>query len=244
MATARATDPDPFRDAVRAQVGVNDLASLHRLIDDEGVLVSQPDRSLLLLAHVLEDYGNEKEGGSPQGIFSEKCTSSSSCAWRLSPGDFWICSVLGKQYGDESVRYSTAAVVLRPKSAGAHHNLATSLLPDYSVPWTTLPMPQDAKKNTPQLAPGIIDESIAEHRQSVRLKPHEPEFHFALAVALLCKHGKSDEAVAEINETQLLIGRGACDSVAVRLSFVLFNLGKHDAAIARCARASPIPEWI
>ncbi len=93
-------------------------------------------------------------------------------------------------------------------------------------------MRQDRKKDTSQLAPGLVDESIAEHRQSARLQPQEPIFHFSLAVALLYKHGESDEALAEIKETQTLIDRGASDSVAVRLSFVLFNLGKRDAAIA------------
>jgi tetratricopeptide (TPR) repeat protein len=228
VAAARATDTDPFRDAIRAQIGINDRATLSHLIDEEMTIGLQPARSLFLLAEVLRDYGYEKK----EDMFTEKAHELIKRAWSLKPNDFAIYSELGQPDGDESGRYSTAAVALKPENAGAHHNLAIALFPEHLREWTTLPMRQDWKKGTTELAPGLVDESISEHRRSVRLQPQEPVFHFGLAVALLYKHGESDEALAEIKETQLLIDRGASDSVAVRLSFVLFNLGKHDVAIA------------
>jgi len=229
VATARATDRDPCRDAIRAQIGVNDLVSLRRLIDDERALALQPARSLLLLTQVLKDYEQQKE----ENVFEEKERELLARAWRLSPNDFWICSVRGKRYGDEPVRWLTAAVALRPGSAGAHHNLANGLLPYYMVPWTTLSL-GDTKQdvNPRQLSPHVLDESIAEHRESVRLNSNEPLFHFSLGLALLCKDGKKTEAVAEIEHAQRLFNLNAFDAVGVTFSFVLFNLGKTDAAIA------------
>ena len=110
VAAARAIDTDPFRDAIRAQIGINDRATLRRLIDDEMTIGLQPARSLFLLAQVLRDFGYEKE----EDVFTEKAHELIKRAWGLKPNDFSICSELGQPYGDESVRYSTAAVALKP----------------------------------------------------------------------------------------------------------------------------------
>ena len=59
-AAARAADPDPWRDALRARIGGDDAAAVaefRRLADEEKALDSQPAASLVLLARQLRVDG-------------------------------------------------------------------------------------------------------------------------------------------------------------------------------------------
>ena len=228
---ARTIDPDRWRDAIRSQLGANDPEALRRLASDEKALASQPARGLLLLAQVVEDYEHGVDD-SIQGVDVEDLLMR---AWRLSPNDFWICSELGKR---NRVRFSTAAISLRPESPGAHHNLGEMLAPSsfnrLAMDWTRDEFLETAF-NPPPLAPRTLDEAIAEHRVAVRLGPGEAIFHFYLAMALLQKEGMWDEALAELREAQLLPSRNASPWLTERLATVLFNLRKREHAIVLLA---------
>ena len=106
IATARAIDPDPWRNELRGLIGGNDSEAVKHLAQEEEALAAQPARSLLLLARVLEAHGDK-----PQ---AEKALKR---AWRLRPDDFWICALLAENSETEKVRFASAAVALRPRQS-------------------------------------------------------------------------------------------------------------------------------
>ncbi len=117
IAAAMATDPDAWRNSIRGLVGGNDLAAVQRLANDEKALYTQPARSLLLLAQVLEAHRNNAHA---ERVLRR--------AWRLRPDDFWICSQLSRLSEKERVRFATAAVALRPENGWTHAALAEAVL--------------------------------------------------------------------------------------------------------------------
>jgi serine/threonine-protein kinase len=95
------------------------------------------------------------------------------------PADFWVNHDLGQALYyvrppelDESVRFMTAAVALRPGSPGVYNNLAVSLY-----------------------ARGQVDEAIACYRQAIALDPKYARAHTNLGNALKGK-GQVDASIA------------------------------------------------
>ena len=133
---ARAADPDPWRDALRAQIRGTDKASLARLADDQKAPEAQPATSLLLLARWLE---NQRDRPRTEAVLLR--------AWRLQPNDFWVNDQLGWLYlwgtrlwsaatkPAEAARYYSAAVAIRPQSPVAHLNLGVAALPHPARAW-------------------------------------------------------------------------------------------------------------
>ena len=115
LAVARATDPEPWRDALRHQVGEKDLNPVKRLAADEKALAAQPARSLLLLAQVLESADEEEQA---RKVLKR--------AWRLRPDDFWICSQLTRErspYVRGSHQQREGAIRIRCRHASAGKRL-------------------------------------------------------------------------------------------------------------------------
>jgi hypothetical protein len=79
VAAARAVDPDPWRDALRVQIGRKDQAVLRRLADDVKALEGQAAPSLVLMAMTLSKAGDR---GRAAAVLER--------AWRLRPDDFWV----------------------------------------------------------------------------------------------------------------------------------------------------------
>src|SRR5262249_12800014 len=100
------------------------------------------------------------------------------------PGDFWINHELGfqllkgkdKDQVANAVRFSTAAVALRPNSPGVHLNLGNALV-----------------------EPGKREEAIAASRQALQLDPGYAMAHNNLGTALY-KLDKVDEAIQAYRE--------------------------------------------
>jgi eukaryotic-like serine/threonine-protein kinase len=211
VAAARAADPDPWRDALRARVGtgVAATAEFQRLADDEQALDAQTAPSLFLLALQLENGIGDRERAARV------------LRWAVFryPADFWARSELGKVHGvgstelsglfpmpAESVRHLTAAVAIRPGSALAHDTLGNALR-----------------------AQGKIEEALAEFREAIRLKPDYFLAHMSLGAALVAG-GKNDEAVAEFRTA---IRCKPDDAVShSNLGAALAAGGKSDEAIA------------
>ncbi|HVS39710.1 MAG TPA: serine/threonine-protein kinase, partial [Gemmataceae bacterium] len=166
----QATDPDPasFPNRWNAALEQRDWDTLEVLaINPE--MKDQPAARLVLMARGL--YG----AGDPVGAVNFLKDASG-----RHPGDFWINFELAYAHThskpeavDEEIRYFTAALTLRPKSAGAHYNLGNAL------------------HNKHQL-----DEAIAEFRKALQIQPDSVWAHNSLGVALSDKH-QLDEAIAE-----------------------------------------------
>ena len=208
IAAAQATDPEPWRIALRDRMARNDQEGLRRLAGDEKGLEAQPAASLLLLAQSLLLQGDYAQA---ERVLQR--------AWRSKPGDFWVNFTLGRAHWTgvafnepkEAARFFTAAVSVRPRSPVAHSNLgvalasqgrleeaiaewreAVHLKPDYADPHNNL--------GVILLDQGKYGEAAAQGRTAIRLKPSDADAHNTLANALGTLDDMSDEAVAEWRE--------------------------------------------
>jgi tetratricopeptide (TPR) repeat protein len=133
---------------------------------------------------------------------------------RRHPGDLWanhdlaigLCFTKPPQL-EEAVRWYSAAVALRPDSAGLRLNLGFALKEQ-----------------------GKLDEAIAEYREALRLKPEYAEAQESLGVAL-GKQGKQHEAIASFREAIRLKPEYA--QAHHSLGVALWAQGKQDEAIAQ-----------
>jgi eukaryotic-like serine/threonine-protein kinase len=217
---ARAADPDPWRDALRARVASNGAAAaaeLRRLADDEKALDIQPAPSLILLARQLKDDIGDRERAA--GILRR--------AVFRHPGEFWAQIELSNVHGldsgtaqemyprpEETVRHSTAAVAIRPGSPMAHRALGIALH-----------------------ALGKFDEAVAEYREAMRLKPDYYKTHVSLAIGLSAQ-GKLDEAIAEYREAMRL--KPDDEWAHIGLGGLFVNRGMSNEAAAEYLEASRI----
>src|SRR5262249_49296792 len=170
IAAAKAADSDRWRNALRTQIGDEDLEGLRKLAADDKTLVAQPARSLLLLAQRLRSQGDRK--------LAEQILRR---AWGLDPSDFWVSFELAMDPGkasqldtrklfphpEEAMRYLSAALAARPRSSTAHNNLGVVLF-----------------------SQGKLDESIVEFRRAIRIKPDDAGAHSHVG-NVLNQHGNS-----------------------------------------------------
>jgi eukaryotic-like serine/threonine-protein kinase len=148
IATARATDPDPRRDELRVLIDGGKHEAVRRLAADQKALEAQPAKSFYLLARALKLSWNGDHGGYP-----EESVEILKRAWRLSPDDYQIASTLGRACERETdkIRFCTAAVTAKPKSARSRSSLARAFfLPravdPYSFTWTSITIPPGIEK--------------------------------------------------------------------------------------------------
>jgi serine/threonine-protein kinase len=121
-ALARTVDPDPYRDRLRRAMMARDRAALAALARADAA-DALPAASVVLLANALA------EGGARPDALALLMR-----AQRRHPDHFWVNQALGRSFGavtprrwDEAARYFTAAVALRPASAGARFHLGLAL---------------------------------------------------------------------------------------------------------------------
>jgi len=113
LAVARAADPDEWRNRLREALGERDQNALKEMAASERIaLLSEP--TLVLLAETLAAGG-----------LTDQAVALLRRAQQQYPADFWINQKLGEFLGarkqwDEAIRYATAALALRPESAGAY----------------------------------------------------------------------------------------------------------------------------
>jgi serine/threonine-protein kinase len=240
FAAAQATDPDPWRGALRDHIGRNDREALLRLATGQN-LDLQPARSLVLLGSALIGLGEKDQADQ---VLQR--------AWRLEPADFWVNFRLGDLHREplegkdvhaagkfherpeEGVRFLSAAVAIRPRSVGAHNNLGVALnnqgkLDDAIAEW------REAVRLSPELAPahislgnalrtqGKLREAEVECREALRLKPDDPLAHANLGNTLWDR-GKPAEAISEYRAAIRL--EPGLASLHHNLGFVLSQQGK------------------
>ena len=218
VAVARAADPDPWRDALRAMIGQHDAATgaaLRKLADDEKALEAQRQTTLLMLAMQLQPL----DGPRAEAVMRR--------AWRLRPGDFFINFALGTFLQDERVpakelaarraeseRFLTAAIAVRPESGMAHFKLGWALHCN-----------------------GKLDEAISEYRTAIRLKPDIEWAHNNLG-ALLSDLGKIAEALPELREAERLMPNAP--GVHGNLGLTLARQGKKEESVAEFRKAAQL----
>ncbi len=205
MAIVTAVDPDPWRRQVRAAQA--DLAALTHLAAAPEALAQSP-ASLCLLGDYLQRQG---EAGGAAALLSE--------AQRKHSDDFWVNHNLGMHLMfcrparlEESIRFFSVAVGLRPQSPGAREKLA----------WCLERL-------------GRFDEAIATYQAAIRLKPDYAQAHFELGHVLLFGKKDYEGAIAKFSQVLELFPRdipsllGRADS--------LIRLRRLPAALSDCDRA-------
>ncbi len=261
IAVARAADPDPWRDAIRARVGDRSpaaAATLRRLADDDAALDAQPAASLILLARMLRNPHNDHE----------RATRVLGRATLRHPTDFWVhyCLAIfhGDDYGpfaamfprpEESILHLTAAIALRPTCRLARGRLALALRvagkPEESraVLRESLRLWPDAPGSAGVrwellTAEGKADEALAAAREAIRREPGDAGHHFHLGQTLLTE-GKPDEAALAFREAARLDPKDAVCRNNVGLA--LLKMGKPEEALVEFRKAqqiAPTFTWI
>ncbi len=250
IATARATDPDPWRDNVRKLLDGGSHEAVLRLATDREALASQPARSLYLLAKVLEVTRDQADYVALKASFDVLKR-----AWRLSPNDYQICHELSgyrnerfrerfgqkpRFWGDVDVdgrRFATAAVAANPSSPHAHAALAELLVPlllsTGICRFGELPRPQwgfdpewvDAED---------LNDAITEYREAMRIDPTVVYVRRNLGNLLTFK-GEIENAVAEYREAARLAPKDV--EVHKEAAFRLYLRGRLDLAITELQEA-------
>jgi tetratricopeptide (TPR) repeat protein/predicted Ser/Thr protein kinase len=185
-----AADPDDWRQRLRDAWGAKDVPAVERLTGEVDV-AAQPPRSLGIAALIL--HTNRR---------AEAAVRLLRRAQEAYPGDFSINEQLGKALAtaqppqlDEAIRFLTAAVALRPESAGAWNNLGLTFLDngrleeaiaasrkaiglrrDYASPYLTLGVALERK--------GRLDEAMRAYREAISHRPGFARAHNNLGVVL------------------------------------------------------------
>jgi eukaryotic-like serine/threonine-protein kinase len=156
LAVARAADPDPWRDRLRAALAQNDRKALEELARNE-VALAQPPPTVELLADVVSLVGNE-----PLAVDVLRQ------AQRQNPGDFWINFRLGyyleklkPAQTPEAARFYQAALALRPESVGVYIDFGNALR-----------------------VQGKLDDARTLFREAIRLRPDDVKAHLSLGHTL------------------------------------------------------------
>jgi tetratricopeptide (TPR) repeat protein len=238
LQVARAADPDTWREQLREALLENERPRLLEMAASKEVFRLRP-ATLHALALVLD-----KEETRALALLRE--------AQRQHPDDFWSNAYLAAQLQaqqppkvDEAIRYYTAALAIRPQSAGTHLNLGNALkrkgrrdeaIAEFRAAIHCNGDYAGAHGNLAEalVEAGQLDEAIAEYREALRLNKDNPEAHNSLGVALHTK-GQLDDAIAEyrealrLNKDYLLahinLGKALCDKEQL------------DEAIAECRKA-------
>ena len=191
--------------AARAAVAVRDWAGLERMLTGEQA-ASRPAARLLRLVALVP----VEEKGARINLLRR--------IQIAHPDDFWATFSLGHDIHqlyewDEALRYLTAAVALRPRSAGAQFQLGIAL--------------RDK---------GRLDEAIDRHREALRLNPKNTLCRRELALVLKLK-GNLDEAITEFREVIRL--NPSSYSAHFNLSCALERAGAAGGGRGRGARGAP-----
>jgi serine/threonine-protein kinase len=244
---ARAADPDPWRVALRQQIGRAERDALRRLAADEREFSAQSPASLVLLALASKDQGD-------RGVAGEVLRR----AWRIKPDDFWVNVELAATHSigssspghmfdapEEAVRYLSAAVAIRPRSFAARSNLATALVDQRRLSEAiaeyreAIRLRQDCGVAHLNLGAALADrgeleEAIAEFREAIRLEPNLADAHDNLGNAL-GDQGRLDDAVSEHREAIRLKPDHAM--AHNNLGAALYTQGKLDEAVVEFRNA-------
>ena len=251
-AAARAADPDPWRDTLRAGLA-DDPAALRALADDEKGLESRSVVSLNLLAMTL--WNSPEDRDRAQRVMR--------LAWWKFPDDLWtnrhILIMLEEQkptspemlvrLREDRLRYQSILFAVRPDatnivgSADAMRDLGRveEAIAAYRESIRRHPDEQRARTQLASLLQerGETAEGLSLHREAANLGGG-PVAYYYLGIALE-RQGEVEEALAAWREAIRLDGKHVGEAV-FSLEHVLRKLGRYDEAAETCLRARELAE--
>jgi tetratricopeptide (TPR) repeat protein len=236
VAIARAADPDPQRNRLRDVLEGKDPAAL------EDALATASRQELPSSTAVLFASQTFRTGTTGR----ERAVAVLRRAWQRHPEDFWLnfqlCGCLASLHPpqlDEAIRFGSAAVSLRPRSAGAHGNLGTVLYRKGRVGEAitelrcAISLQQDFAEAHNNLGSALaaqdqLDGAIKEWRTAVGLVSTEARYHYNLGSGLQGRNGV-DEALKELREATILDPEYA--EAHCNLGRLLQRMGRFDEAV-------------
>jgi tetratricopeptide (TPR) repeat protein len=179
-----------------------DGAALARMVDNPDVQQFAP----MAVPNVARDLAIAKEWAAAERLLN---------TWRQRyPDNFWLNQGLGivlleqkSPQPEKAVRYLTAAVALRPDSAGAHYNLGNALR-IAGDPAEAMRCYQTALRHDPRFASahinlasvlkqtGDVEGAVREYHAALEADPQVSAAHFGLALIRVAQ-GDKDEAIRE-----------------------------------------------
>jgi len=247
IATARAADPDPWREKLRKLIDGGSHEAVRRLAADQEAIAVQPARSLYLLANVLEVTRDDGDH-----VTLEESFEVLKRAWRLSPSDYLICQALSEACNGrplsykarpwatvkmDRIRFATAAVAANPLSAHSRASLAEALVPILATTSTAWmgKWPRPVWGFDPEWVDAEdLNDAIAEYREAIRIDPTLAYVRRNLGNVLMLK-GEIENAVAEYREAARLDPKDP--DVHMEAAFRLYLRGRLDLAIAELQEA-------
>ncbi len=240
LAIARAADPDEWRNSLRDALERRDRKALTELAAAEQIAILSPS-ALVLLAEVL--WGMDAR---------DEAVTLLRQAQRQYPSDFWINHSLAYDLQkmqpaqlEESLRFFTAALALRPHSPGVHVNLGHVLKeqgrPEEATAEYRKAIALDPTYATPHCNLGLVlkeqgqwKEAEAEFRKAIALNARYVKPHFQLGIVLY-EQGQTEEAEKEFRKAIALDPRNA--DAQGNLVIFLRRQGRHDEAEKECRQA-------
>jgi tetratricopeptide (TPR) repeat protein len=207
LEVARQADGDDWRNRFREALAKRDRQSLERLADSLPIREAPP-ATVYLLGHTLMDLGSVDRAAT---VLRE--------GQRRHPEDFWLNEALGylskaflrpPRY-DDALRYYTAALAVRPRSAPAHQGVAAVLFEK-----------------------GATDDALAQCSRAIELNPDDAENWYIRGRNYLLL-GQFEKAVADLNKAIEVEPRLA-QAWNVR-GFAYLGHREYDKAIADLSKA-------
>ncbi|MCH7686210.1 MAG: tetratricopeptide repeat protein [Planctomycetes bacterium] len=245
LAVARRADADEWRNRLRNLSDKSDRTDADKELLANLAASAAIDRlapsALVRLGELIESVGE-----------TDRAIELLRQAQQKHPDDFWINMRLAQYLAnwkvkgwDESVRFSTVAVALRPTNPAAHIQLGSAFATPNSShgrAGEAIPVLREAIRLDPKSAwaysilgrallrsEADLDEAIAAHRKAIRLNPENAWAYKLLSTALL-KKGKLDEAVTASRESVRLAPND--HQYHTNLGTALAEKGNFDEAIA------------
>jgi Flp pilus assembly protein TadD len=237
LQVARAADPDPWRDRLRAILGSKDLSGLGRLMDEARPSLL-PLPSVQLLGQAMLEAGEAKQAAALLGAVREQ-----------HPGDVWVnyglAQALRAQQPPklaEAIRYYTAAQALRPEIGHAlGHALELDGRRDEAIAvfrQLTQLRPGNARHHnclgSTLHRQGRLEAAEAAYRNAIKLDPKLAISHRNLGI-LLEDQGQLEKAKLEYLEAIKLDPKDA--SPHYNLGNVLHKQGRLEEAKAEYQNA-------
>jgi serine/threonine-protein kinase len=241
---AKAADPDPWRMRLRAALADRDRKDLEVLAASADVRQLQPS-TLHLLGIALKDVGAP-----------EQAVELLRKAQRQYPGDLWLNEALGEfYYGalkipqyDQSVRFYTAALAVRPHSPYIAYNIGRVLLAKEAFPEAIAELSKaiDLKPDYPDALGdrggayfklGWLEQAFADYSKRIKLDPNNPHRWFDRGHKYLnCQ--KYDEALRDF--TRVIELQPKNSAAFNNRCCCYIRLGQLDKALAECTRATEV----
>jgi tetratricopeptide (TPR) repeat protein/tRNA A-37 threonylcarbamoyl transferase component Bud32 len=236
---ANRVDQNEWRRRLRQTFETGDTAAVRRLAGQ--VPQRLPSATVVTLVRILRKIGEAKRA----------IEILRNAQWE-NPADFWLClelafhaSELGPQGGDESIRYYTAALALRPGSAVVYNNLGVALRHQKKLDEAVAALRKatDLNHDFPEAHSNLgnvlreqhkLDEAVAAFHKAIDVEPDWATNYYNLGLAL-CEQKKLEEAVATFGKAIDL--RPDYADAHFSLGAVLHDQQKLDEAVAAFRKA-------